>query len=143
VVISQVEGGYAQVKLLQSISRFERHLLGAVKLKKENISDYLVYNTLAMECFQAVNALIEIGEQLVVKNKLGVPSSYSEIFRLLKEGGIISPEEADAGRRLVFLRNLIAHEYHRIEEKELLEMVDLLERMGGFVERVKTGSLEL
>jgi hypothetical protein len=49
------------------------------KLKGENISDYLVYTALAMECFQAVNSLIEIGEQLVAKNKLGIsPPTFGD-----------------------------------------------------------------
>jgi len=62
------------MKLLNSLSRFEKHISGVEKLKGENVSDYLVYNALAMECFQAVNSLIEIGEQLVAKNKLGISS---------------------------------------------------------------------
>ena len=71
------------MKLLENILRFERHLEGAKNLIKKDVSDYLVYNTLAMECFQAVNALIEIGEYVVTDKRLGFPSTYREIFELL------------------------------------------------------------
>jgi uncharacterized protein YutE (UPF0331/DUF86 family) len=125
------------MKLLNSLSRFEKHISGVEKLKGENVSDYLVYNALAMECFQAVNSLIEIGEQLVAKNKLGIPSSYGEVFHLLHSVGIITNEELERARRLVFLRNLIAHEYYRITEKELLDMAELLLAMREFVEKVR------
>jgi uncharacterized protein YutE (UPF0331/DUF86 family) len=107
------------------------------KLKGENISDYLVYTALAMECFQAVNSLIEIGEQLVAKNKLGIPSSYGEVFRLLHTAGILDDKDFERARRLVFLRNLIAHEYYRVTEKELLEMVELLLAMREFVDKIR------
>ena len=37
--------------------------------------------------------------------------------------------------RLILLRNLIAHEYHRIKEKKLLEMLKLLNVVNKFVEK--------
>lgn len=116
------------MRLSKAVLRFERHLNGALKLKNKDISDYLIYNTLAMECFQAVNSLIEIGEYLVGKKMLGYPSTYREI---------ITKDELNYTKRLIFLRNLIAHEYERISEAELLEMVDLLSKVNPFISRIK------
>jgi len=90
-----------------------------------------------MECFQAVNALIEIGEYIITGRKLGFPSSYREIFEILKQEGIITEDILDASKRLIFLRNLIAHEYYRIKEEELLEMVKLLNVVNEFVEKAR------
>ena len=125
------------MKLVENIVRFEKHLKNAKKLKEKDISDYLVYNTLAMECFQAVNALIEIGEYIVTKKKLGFPSTYREIFELLQKDGMMNEEMFNATKRLVFLRNLIAHEYQRIKEEELLEIVELLNLVNDFVQKTK------
>ncbi len=125
------------MRLVEHILRFERHLEGAKKLKSKDIRDYFVYNTLAMECFQAVNTLIDIAQYIVMKKRLGFPSTYRELFEILEESGYISGEELKAFKRLVFLRNLIAHEYYRISENELLEMVNLLEKCSDFVNRVK------
>jgi len=130
------------MKLVENILRFERHYSVAVQLKDKDLRDYLIYNTLAMDCFQAVNALIEIGEFLVTKNKIGFPSIYREIFELLFKVGIITEEEFESAKRLIYLRNLIAHEYYRISESELLEMVSLLEKIKGFVERIKKHEVE-
>ncbi len=125
------------MRLVEYIIRFERHLEGAKKLKSKDVRDYFVYNTLAMECFQAVNTLIDIAQYIVMKKKLGFPSTYRELFEILNEAGYISEEELKAFKRLAFLRNLIAHEYYRISENELLEMVNLLEKCSDFVNRVK------
>lgn len=78
--------GYAETKLVENILRFEKHFANAKKLVDKNVSDYFIfiYNTLAMECFQAVNALIEVGEHIVTEKKLGFPSTYREIFEILK-----------------------------------------------------------
>jgi uncharacterized protein YutE (UPF0331/DUF86 family) len=125
------------MKLTENIIRFENHFKKSLELINRDISDYLVYNTLAMECFQSVNALIEIGEYIVSKEKLGFPSSYREVFELLEKNKIINKNELKNIKRLIFLRNLIAHEYTKISEKELKEMVNLLKNIKKFVERIK------
>ncbi len=100
------------------MARFITHYRKAKELREGNLSDYLVFTALAMECFQAVNSLIEIGERYVVG--LGrYPATYSDIFQIVYEEGKIGREELMAMKRLIFLRNLIAHEYYRITEEEL------------------------
>jgi len=126
------------MKLVENIIRFENHFKKALEIINMNVSDYFVYNTLAMECFQSVNALIEIGEYIVTKEKLGFPSSYREVFELLEKNKIINEEELKDIKRLIFLRNLIAHEYTRISEKELKEMVNLLKNIKNFINRIKS-----
>ncbi|RLI00122.1 hypothetical protein DRO38_06915, partial [Candidatus Bathyarchaeota archaeon] len=92
-----------EMKLLENILRFENHFKNAKKLNKKDISDYLVYNTLAMECFQTVNAIIEIGEYIVTKKRLGFPSTYREIFELLHQNQMMAEEVFNATKRLIFL----------------------------------------
>ncbi|MGB9861491.1 MAG: DUF86 domain-containing protein [Candidatus Bipolaricaulaceae bacterium] len=99
------------MKLLANILRFEEHFQRMRKLVEKDLSDYFVATALAMECFQAVNALIEMGEFLVIQKRLGAPASYREIFELLHANGWLSNEELQTAKRLVFLRNVIAHEY--------------------------------
>lgn len=125
------------MRLAEYILRFERHLKGALNLKSKNVKDYFVYNTLAMECFQAANTLIDLAQYIVAKKKLGFPSTYRELFEILENEGYISEDELKTFKRLIFLRNLIAHEYYRISESELLEMVNLLEKCSDFVSRIK------
>ena len=125
------------MRLAEYILRFEKHLRGAINLKSKDVKDYFVYNTLAMECFQAANTLIDLAQYILAKKKLGFPSTYRELFEILNEAGYISDDELKAFKRLAFLRNLIAHEYYRISESELLEMVNLLEKCSGFANRIK------
>jgi len=127
------------MRLVDLIMRFETHSRNARDGAEKDVSDYFVYNTLAMECFQSVNALIEIGEWVVTEKKLGFPSTYREIFELLHNHKIIDEETFESTKRLIFLRNLISHEYHKITKDELIEMVDLLKEAEKFIERVKEG----
>jgi len=125
------------MRLASIISRIERHREKATELVEKDVSDYLVFNSLAMECFQAVNSAIELGEFLVSENNLGLPSTYREIFELLYKNRMIGRETLDALKRLVFFRNLIAHEYYTIREEELKEMVNLLSYLDELIEIAK------
>lgn len=126
------------MRFVENIIRLERHLKKIDELRDMDINDYLVFTTLSMECFQTVNSLIEIGEYIVSKEKLGFPSSYREIFDLLFKANIISEEELKVFRRLIYLRNLISHEYYKMSEKELLEMIGLSENIKTFIKRIKS-----
>lgn len=131
------------MKLVDTILRLERHIENARKLLvKEDVSEYFLYTSLAMECFQAVNSLIELGEYAVTQKKLGFPSKYREIFELLQQQRIIDQQALKAIKRLIFLRNLIAHEYYRISEEELKEMVELLDYAEILKEKIKEGGIE-
>lgn len=56
---------------------------------------------------------------------------------MLYKNKIINKETFNAIKRLIFLRNLIAHEYYKISEEELKEMVELLDYAEILIERVK------
>lgn len=90
-----------------------------------------------MECFQSVNTVIEIGEWVVTEKRVGFPATYREIFELLHNHKIIDKQTFESMKRLIFLRNIISHEYHKITKEELLEMVELLKDAEKFVESVK------
>jgi uncharacterized protein YutE (UPF0331/DUF86 family) len=119
------------------ISKIEKHKERVKELVKQDISNYMVFNALAMECFQAVNSSIDLGEFIVSEKNLGFPSKYREIFELLYDAKMMSKEILGKIKRLIFLRNLIAHEYYTISEEELREMADLLECLDELIKNAK------
>jgi uncharacterized protein YutE (UPF0331/DUF86 family) len=125
------------MRLASIISRIEKHKKAAKNLVKKDVSNYLVFNSLAMECFQAVNSAIELGEYIVSEKKLGFPSKYREIFELLYEAKMISKKTLNDIKRLIFLRNLISHEYYNITKEELKEMASLLNCLDELVKIAK------
>jgi uncharacterized protein YutE (UPF0331/DUF86 family) len=123
------------MRLADAIARFENHRQRAYQLNAQDISDYFIFTALAMECFQAINSLIEVGQLLIARRKLVVPDTYRQVFEVLGQHQIISTEAAEAGKRLVYVRNLIAHEM--ITEEELLEAIVLLSHMDPLSEVAK------
>jgi uncharacterized protein YutE (UPF0331/DUF86 family) len=122
------------MRIASILSRIERHRKKAEELSKMDLSNYLVFNSLAMECFQAVNSAIELAETIVSEKNLGFPSSYKETFEFLYKEKMISKNTFECIKKLIFLRNLIAHEYYTISEEELKEMAKLLSCLDEFIE---------
>ena len=120
------------------ISRIEKHKRKAKELCKQDLSDDIVFSAISMECFQTVNSAIELGELMVSEKNLGFPSKYKEIFELLHGAKIISKKTLDDIKRLIFLRNLISHEYYNITQKELKEMVNLLDCLDELIKNSKS-----
>lgn len=124
-------------RIASTIRRIEKHVEKAKELVKKDLREYLVFNSLAMECFQAVNSTIDLGEAIITEKKLGFPSRYREIFEILYREKIIDKKTLNAMKRLIFLRNLISHEYYTIKIEELREMTKLLSYVEKFVSNVK------
>ena len=125
------------IRIISIIRRIEKHVKNARELAKQDLSKYLVFNSLAMECFQTVNSLIDLGEAIITEKRLGFPSKYKEIFEFLYRAKIINKETLNGIKRLIFFRNLISHEYYTIKVEELEEMVRLLQYADEFVADVK------
>jgi uncharacterized protein YutE (UPF0331/DUF86 family) len=70
-----------------------------------------------------------------VKYNLGDPKSYSECIELLKKFEYISEELAEKLIKMVGLRNLLAHEYIKIDPQKLL---NYLQNLGDFYEFIKS-----
>ena len=115
------------------VSRIEQHKQKAEELINEDLADETIFSALAMHCFQAANAAIELGELIITEKKLGFPSKYREIFELIFNKKLITKSTLEDFKRLIFLRNLIAHEYYTIKEEELKEMVSLLDSLGMLI----------
>ena len=57
------------MRLASIIARLEKHRKKAKELAKKDISNYFIFTSLAMECFQAVNSAIELANILfLLKN---------------------------------------------------------------------------
>ena len=63
----------------------------------------------------AVENCIDIAAHIISENGWGVPGSASEMFYLLEDRGLLDPELTERMIKAVGLRNLIVHEYGKID----------------------------
>jgi uncharacterized protein YutE (UPF0331/DUF86 family) len=79
------------------------------------MSDVDHQDIVAFNLHLAVENCIDIAAHIISENGWGVPGSASEMFYLLEDRGILDPELTERMIKAVGLRNLIVHEYGKID----------------------------
>ena len=70
----------------------------------------------------AIQNCTDIAAHIISEEGLGVPGSTSEMFYLLEENGYLEGELTGKMVKAVGLRNLIVHEYSKIELEQIFEV---------------------
>ena len=63
----------------------------------------------------AIELCVDIANQIIADRGLRVPTTYAEVFEVLGEAGMLPPSHRDAMIRMSGFRNVIVHEYSRID----------------------------
>jgi len=86
-------------------------------LKDIDSQDIILFN-LQM----AIQNCIDIAAHIISDDELGVPGSTNEMFYLLEENGYLDREISEKIVKAVGFRNLIVHEYGKIDLKQVYEI---------------------
>ncbi len=92
------------------------------KIEKKRSSERLLQ--LSSEC------VIDICALMVTGLRLGLPSEEDDLFERLAQAGIISPLMKETLRRMKAFRNILVHEYGRIDDQLVYEI--LQNKLGDF-----------
>ena len=126
-------------KIISDIERYFRDLeLEGLNIKNvEDLEDRKDFYAISMVLFSILNRAIDLGDEIVMANNLGMPSTYKEIFRLLTRNEYIGKDMGEELSNLVFYRNLLSHEYYDLTEEDVLEVFKKISIVKKFVERIK------
>ncbi len=70
----------------------------------------------------AIQNCIDIAAHIVSEEGLGIPGSTNEMFYLLEENGYLNNELTEKMVKAVGFRNLIVHEYGKIDLEQVFEV---------------------
>ncbi|ATZ61232.2 MAG: DUF86 domain-containing protein [Methanosarcinales archaeon Met12] len=124
-------------KIISDIEKYFRDLEELDIKKIEDLEDKKNFYSLSMVLFSAINRTINLGEEVVVANDIGMPSTYREIFRLLAKNKFIDRRLEKRLSNLVFYRNLLSHEYYDLTEKDVFDVSKRIKVVKQFVDIVK------
>jgi len=115
--IDELEGYLKELEQVKPTS-FEEYK----KVEKKRSCERLLQ--LSIECMIDICALIVTGL------RLGLPSEEDDLFERLEQAGIISPVMKETLRKMKAFRNILVHEYGRIDDQLVFEV--LQERLYDF-----------
>lgn len=101
--------------------------------------DYLRQDAIALNLQRACEQCIDLANHTIRVQKLGLPKESRESFRLLAANNIITREMAAGLEGMVGFRNVLVHEYQRMDIKLMVDVIenrldDLLEFTDRIVE---------
>jgi len=80
----------------------------------------------------SIEAVIDVCHLLVTGLRLGIPAEEDDLFEKLEAAGIISPQTRETLKEMRGFRNILVHEYARIDDRMVYEVAR--SRVGDFQE---------
>ncbi len=72
---------------------------------------------------ETIEATIDIANHILAAKKLGRSETYSEMFQKLAENNLIKKELADKLSDMAKFRNLLVHQYAKIDDKKVYDIL--------------------
>ena len=86
----------------------------------------------------AIEAVVDICHRLVSGLRLGLPSEEDDLFTKLQEARIFPPDLITTLRRMKGFRNILVHEYGRVDDRIVYDMATTrLADLGVFQDAVR------
>ena len=124
-------------KIISDIERYTKDLREIGIMSREDLEDRRTLYALSMLLFSIINRALDLADEVILTNRLGMPQSYQEIFDILRRRGFIDRSLADEMARLVFYRNMIAHQYDDLTDDDLFSLFQRLGTIEKFVDRMR------
>ncbi len=126
---------FDKVKVGKVISDIEKYSidLESIKLKGQKSISKIEFYGASMLIFSIVNSYIDLANEIISSNSLGYPSTYSDMFDLLQQRNVINESESKAFKRLVNIRNVIAHRYFNITQVDIMNAISDLKKVKKLI----------
>ncbi len=85
--------------------------------------DYLRQDAISMNLQRACELAIDMANHVIKVKKLGLPQDTRDSFSLLQKNGLISTEQMKSLQSMVGFRNILVHEYRRLEIGILVHVI--------------------
>lgn len=119
--------------VIQKLASIDR-CLAAVRRYVANdlarLDDPMVLDAVVLNLQRACEQAIDAACREVSRRGLGVPTDSADAFTMLERDSILLPTVADRMRRMVGFRNVVVHEYRRIDPAVVRTVVG--HRLGDF-----------
>lgn len=112
--------------ILAKSSSVKRHLNRVIEKRHTDLQTFLQdidrQESILFNLQMAIQNCIDIAAHIVSEEGLGVPGSTNEMFYLLEENEYLNNELTEKMVKAVGFRNLIVHEYGKIDLEQVFEV---------------------
>jgi len=107
-------------KLVQSLDKIARYKDFSYD---EFLQDDIAQDIVEYNLFIAINMITDMATHIVVDNNIGNPDTMGEAFEILSKERYITVDEATTYKQMVGFRNILSHEYVKINKKVVYDIM--------------------
>ncbi|MFA5699886.1 MAG: DUF86 domain-containing protein [Desulfuromonas sp.] len=87
-------------------------------------ADPFIYSTAERNLHLAIECLLDIGNHIIADSGHPKPESYADIFRTLKDQGVVSAALFSEIDGMAAFRNLLVHDYVKIDHHQVYRILN-------------------
>lgn len=116
-------------KILEKLENFQEYLKYIYQLKEEAksekvfLSDFHLFGNTERYLQSLIQIIIDISHLLIIDLGLNRPEDNYEAISILFKNKIISEKMADKLTKMIGLRNILVHEYGKIDRKKIYKVL--------------------
>lgn len=114
--------------IIAKTSSVRKHLKRVEEKRGQDVQEFLkdfdCQDIVSFNLQLAIQNCIDIAAHIISEEGVGVPGSLTEMFYLLEENGYLSERLTEKMVRAVGFRNLLVHEYGKIDLKQVYEIAN-------------------
>jgi uncharacterized protein YutE (UPF0331/DUF86 family) len=95
----------------------------AARSDSELRSDFAVMGGLQHYLLLTVETVLDLGSHVISSEGLEPPRSYADIFRVLRDEGLLTGELAEHLMAMARFRNVLVHLYAEVDEERVLKIL--------------------
>jgi uncharacterized protein YutE (UPF0331/DUF86 family) len=123
--------------IIFDIQRYIQDLDDLKICRIQELGDKRNFYAASMILFSLLNRVFDLGSEVAIAHNLGIPSTYREIFVLMRKNELIENDLAHRMIGMVTCRNLLSHEYHGITEEKLFSLIHQIATIREFVDAMQ------
>lgn len=116
---------FEKLENLKESFGYLQKLRGETHSEKEFISDFHLFGNVERYLQLSIQSIIDIAHLVIIDLDLKRPDDNYEAVSLLYSQSVISEELAGKLTKMVGLRNILVHEYGKIDRKKIYEVFEM------------------
>lgn len=124
-------------KRLEQLEVYLSRLDEMRKLKEENfLKDWKAQDIVVRNFQIIIEACTDIGANIISQKNLPVAETYAQIIETLGKAGILSGDFAEKFKDFVKFRNIIVHQYLKIDNKKVYKNLQRINEVREFIKYI-------
>lgn len=122
------------------LKKLEEYIKELENLKKTSLQKFLkdkgLQDRVERNLHLVIESSLDIGNQVISEQGFRLPDTYGDIFVILAENKVISEEFASDLEKMAGFRNILVHDYLKIDKEKVYGNLEKLDDLKDFAKAV-------